>query len=519
MEEYFKEKSIKLSAIIEPFDGFVYVCSKDYTIEFMNKNLIKRTGYNGTGQKCYKVLHDLRNACSWCVNERVFKGETIRWELKSPKDNRWYNIINTPVPGATGDVSKLGVIVDITQRKREEEELRRHRNNLEEIIKSRTAEISYTNEQLRKEIDERKKSEEALKVSEIKYRELVQNANSIILKFDREGKITFFNEYAQRFFGFKEKEILGLNILGTIVPWKGSRGVDYRAMIVDFLKHPEKYETNENENTRRNGDRVWIAWTNKLVLGENGKTNEILSIGNDITERKKARQHIHFLTHQLIKAQENERLKISRDLHDNIAQDLSTLKIGLETLFSDQTPELRKKIKSLSNILHRSIASVRNMSYDLRPPELDQLGLVTTLFLYCEEFSESTGIYIDFGAAGMEGVDFHYDVEINMYRLVQEALNNIKKHSGATMARIRLVASSPNIVIRIEDNGIGFDIEKRKKAAIDEKRMGLKSMEERVALLEGDIRIQSRPNKGVTIRIEMPMKEKAVDPKNQDIDN
>jgi PAS domain S-box-containing protein len=322
------------------------------------------------------------------------------------------------------------------------------------------------------------------------------------------GRITFFNEYARQFFGFPGREIIGRNILGSIIPWRSSSGRDYRSLIMDFLEHPDHYPTNEIENVRRDGTRAWVAWTNKPVRDKGGRSVEILSVGVDVTQRKQAQEQVQFLTHQLIKAQENERLKISRDLHDHIAQDLSTLKISLETLFKDQPAEIRTKVGKLSGILQRSIASVRDMAYDLRPPGLDQLGLVRTLYLYCEEFSKASPVEIDFAAAGVDELSLEYETEINIYRLIQEALNNIKRHAGADRATIRLVASSPNIVIRIKDNGRGFDVNRRRKQALKEKRMGLQSMVERVRLLEGKIDIQSRPGKGSYIRIEIPVKEK-----------
>ena len=185
------------------------------------------------------------------------------------------------------------------------------------------------------------------------------------------------------------------------------------------------------------------------------------------------------------------------------------MKISLETLFRNQPADIVNKISPLSDILQRSIASVRDMAYDLRPPGLDQLGLVKTLYLYCEDFSKSNGVEVDFAAAGVSELDLEYETEINIYRLIQEALNNIKRHAGAGRATIRLVASSPDIVIRIKDNGKGFDVDERRKRALKEKRMGLQSMVERVALLDGNITIQSRPTKGTYILIEIPLKEKA----------
>jgi PAS domain S-box-containing protein len=138
------------------------------------------------------------------------------------------------------------------------------------------------------DITECKDMEIALHASEEKYRELVENANSIILRMDVTGKINFFNEFAQRFFGYEEEEILGENVVGTIVPPYESTGRDLHIMIQDIGLNPKSYANNINENIRRNGERVWIAWTNRPVYGKSGKLSEIMCVGNDITESKKA---------------------------------------------------------------------------------------------------------------------------------------------------------------------------------------------------------------------------------------
>lgn len=139
---------------------------------------------------------------------------------------------------------------------------------------------------------ERKRAEEALRVSEEKYRELVQNANSIILRMTPDGTVTFFNEFAERFFGFAQQEILGRNVVGTIVPERESSGRDLREMILDIGRQPGRYATNENENMRRDGERVWVAWTNKGIADRNGRLTEILCVGNDVTERKRMEEQI-----------------------------------------------------------------------------------------------------------------------------------------------------------------------------------------------------------------------------------
>jgi PAS domain S-box-containing protein len=140
------------------------------------------------------------------------------------------------------------------------------------------------------DITERKRADAALMASEEKYRMLVQNANSIILRRDISGKVTFFNEFAQRFFGYSEEEIIGRNVVGTIVPEVESTGRNLKAMIEDIGKNPDRYINNINENMLRNGERVWVAWTNKPIRDNKGRVAEVLCIGNDFTERKRTEE-------------------------------------------------------------------------------------------------------------------------------------------------------------------------------------------------------------------------------------
>jgi PAS domain S-box-containing protein len=122
------------------------------------------------------------------------------------------------------------------------------------------------------------------------YRQIVEDGNSIILRMDTEGRITFMNQFAQKFFGFQENEILGKSVIGTIVPVTDSSGQDLRAMIDDLIHHPDKYMHNENENMVRGGRRVWIAWSNRALTGPDGRREEVICIGNDISEIKKAQE-------------------------------------------------------------------------------------------------------------------------------------------------------------------------------------------------------------------------------------
>jgi PAS domain S-box-containing protein len=124
-EQALARSEARYRAMIEAFDGFIYICSPDYRIEFMNDRLKERTGYDATGRKCYEALHEKDSVCAWCVNDKVLRGETVKWEVQSPKDNRWYHVTNTPIRNTDGTISKQAMIIDITERKAMEEELLR----------------------------------------------------------------------------------------------------------------------------------------------------------------------------------------------------------------------------------------------------------------------------------------------------------------------------------------------------------------------------------------------------------
>ncbi|ARV59568.1 histidine kinase [Nostocales cyanobacterium HT-58-2] len=141
-----------------------------------------------------------------------------------------------------------------------------------------------------RDITARKHTEEALRQSEAQYRDLVQTANCIILRWDGNGNIIFLNDYGQRLFGFDVDEIIGRNVIGTIVPETETSGRDLEALMVDICQHPENYLFNENENLCKNGDRVWIVWANKPILDEQGNLIEILSVGTDATKRKRVEE-------------------------------------------------------------------------------------------------------------------------------------------------------------------------------------------------------------------------------------
>lgn len=283
-------------------------------------------------------------------------------------------------------------------------------------------------------------------------------------------------------------------------PWKR------RELAILLHQAKETYSLaieNKELTNRLNAKNIDLEEVNNELKRAN------LQLAEDNAQLKKAETRIHTLTRELLVAQENERQRIAFHLHDSMAQDLSSLRILCDTLFDDfpEAPEgLRKNGREISKVLHKCIRTVRELSYELRPFHIEQLGFIQTVYQYCHDFTEKNSLTLNFHSAGMKGLPLDSEIEINLYRIVQEIFTNVKKHAHASEITMKLLASHPNIILRVKDNGIGFDVEKRLAETLQERRMGLQSMIERVKLLQGEISINSQLGKGAKIIIEIPQK-------------
>lgn len=262
-EEALKFERLQLLSIFDSIDEVIYIADPyTYEILYANKAMQDKFGKSLTGGVCYREIQDKDAPCEFCTNDIILrnKGEPYQWEFHNPTVNKDFGIVDRIIKWPDGRDVRFEIALDITERKR---------------------------------------AEDALRESEEKYRELVENANSIIIRWDMQGNLTFFNEFAEMLFGYSKNEILGRNVVGTIVPLSESTGRDLDDMIEDVKRYPERYKLNVNENMCKNGDRVWIAWTNKAIHDEHGNVVEILSVGNDITERKRAEEELESAKDQL----------------------------------------------------------------------------------------------------------------------------------------------------------------------------------------------------------------------------
>ncbi len=357
-----------------------------------------------------------------------------------------------------------------------------------------------------RDIDDQKRAAQALLKSEKRYRDLFNSIPIGLYRTTPEGSILDVNPAMLNILGYPDRDgLLQVKSLDTYVD------PDDRQQFQRLLEEKGFVHDFEVRLCRHDGRNIWVTMNSTIVRDSDSRMTYYEGAMADISDRKASEERIHTLSQQLIQAQEDERQMISRELHDTVAQDLSVAKMECDLIYgellNDRRPEAQR-IKKISGALQKTILGVRNMSYNLRPPGLDKLGLVETIYRFCEDFSQMWDLPVDFQSVGLKNLKLDYGIQINLYRLVQEGLTNIRKHAAASRVTLKLAAAYPNIILRVEDNGRGFDVQERVSATGQEKRMGLRSMQERVTLLDGEMRLKSKPGRGTKVFIKLPFAEK-----------
>jgi PAS domain S-box-containing protein len=501
-DEQRQETEQMFRAIVENSHAGIFTVDEAFRIIYANEmvsQMLLRPNSEITGHDFREFLdEESRNL----VQERYIRrqmGEDVpsRYEfniVQSSGHKRRVEISSSIFRTASGSLRTVGQVLDITERKMAEEGLRKAHEELESRVEKRTRELSKANQRLKNEIAQRVLAEDSLRQSELKYRHLVQSANTIILEMNTEGKITFFNSFAEKFFGYSEAEILGKSVIGTIVPLKDSSDRDLKAMIEDIIKSPERFRHNENENMRRNGERVWIVWTNQPLYDDEGKLREILCVGIDQTQHKLDEAMLTQQTRQQAAAEERNRL--ARDLHDAVSQTIfsaSLISEVLPRLWERDEKEGKKRLEEVRQLTRGALAEMRTLLLELRPDSMVEADIDYLLNQLGESITGRSRVPVTVIVAGQCAVPV--EVKVGLYRIAQEALNNVAKHAGATEAKVKLLRSHGRVTLTVSDDGKGFNTR-----GVPPNSLGLNIMRERAREIGASLSVRSRVGEGTIIK-------------------
>jgi PAS domain S-box-containing protein len=361
-------------------------------------------------------------------------------------------------------------------------------------------------EQARQEVAERRRAERALRESEERWRSLVENAPQRIMTLDRDGMVLFTNRTAP---GRSPSEVIGTSVYQYLPP----KEQDKLSQMLHSVFESGEAQTYEATIVRTDGTEVW--YENSLApIRRDGQAVAAILLAVDITERIQAQEMIaererdlRSLSARLISAQEAERLRISQELHDEMGQALTAMRINLaaiqEELLPECTPTVGERLAEASWLADHALEQMRELAHELRPSMLDDLGLVPALHWYVNRFSKRLEVVVEFEAIGLEE-RLPAEVETALYRVVQEALTNVARHAQARTVWMRLERTDSGVVASIEDDGQGFDVREAGRRASSEGGAGLIGMRERVASVGGSLSIKSTPGKGTLLSIDIP---------------
>lgn len=338
----------------------------------------------------------------------------------------------------------------------------------------------------------------ALRKSEKMQRNIFEFAPDTMVIVNRQGKIESVNSQIKKMFGYEPKEVLGREIL-DLVPerFRGSHIIHQTA----FMKSPHLREMGgglELFARRKDGSEFPADIILSPIETENGTF--VITVIRDITRRKSDEKSLREyadrqgeLSRKLLNIQEAERRSIALELHDEIGQILTGLKLSLELTAKSYNDD---SIHQAQNLVNDLMIKVRKLSLDLRPATLDHLGLLPSFLWLFRNYTTQTDIEIDFNHQGINSRRFAPEIETSAYRVVQEALTNVARHSKVKTAKVRVWADEKNLSVSVEDDGQGFDVEEVTETA---NSTGVAGMRERVQLLGGHFHIESAKDKGTKI--------------------
>lgn len=367
-----------------------------------------------------------------------------------------------------------------------------------------------------RDISERRRAELALSESERRFREFVEGTDDLVVRVDPGGRFLYVNHTAERIFGLPPTECIGLLALDFVHPTDRDRT---EASFAQLTRDKAPSATIENRQVSRSGEVTHLLWTVNPRRDEGGALTSITSIARDISDRQRleaaerrtieanlqlqAEQMESQLRREVLRrsimAQEEERRRIARELHDETAQTLTGLSLGLGRIeVATDLEAARGEAKRLGDEVVHTMRELRRIAMDLRPTTLDDLGLIVALQQLAEECLAGPATQVAFRHSG-----FHRrldgTLETTIYRVVQEALTNATKHADAEAIEISVAEKDGFVVAGVRDNGKGFE-----PGSGTSRGLGLGGMRERAGLVGGELEIESAPGAGTAIVLRVP---------------
>ena len=333
-----------------------------------------------------------------------------------------------------------------------------------------------------------------------RFKELFEKAHDAIWLQDLDGKILDANQAMADFTGYRRERLIGGDVIRSLTPQALELARDVRRKLLAGIPVEQPYE---QKITRRDGTEATIMLTTSLIK-EEGKPVVFQHISRDVTREKKLAENLRLYAQQITRTQEDERKRIARELHDDSIQSLIILSRSVDELISAQSKR-SKMIRSLEYIraeVDKIISQVRRFTQDLRPPTLDYLGLMPAVRELITQFEHQSNIKTEIKISGEEK-HFAPEAEMLVYRIIQEALNNVWRHSAAMTVSISIDFGKDSVTIGVKDDGKGFVIGEDLRF-VEAGKIGLAGMQERAELLGGNLSIQSNVGRGTLVLLLVP---------------
>jgi PAS domain S-box-containing protein len=354
-----------------------------------------------------------------------------------------------------------------------------------------------------RDVTERIHARDELASREKRFRSLIEESSDVVALVDHKGAFSYVSPSMTRVLGYEPDELIGRDALALIHPLDLD---SIKQLLEDILHEPSRIAAAEVRYKGKNGSWRWIEGVGKNLL-EDPAVSAIVVNFRDITDRKVADEMLRELPIRIINAQESERRRVARDLHDSVNQILSSVKFrleGVEERTQRKEKALRDVVASAKASLEKAMHEVRRISQNLRPSELDDLGVIPAVRSMCEEFEEMAKVDVDLKFLRFPK-KLSPEIEVTLYRIIQEALSNVAKHAEATRLVIRCEKDHSRLTLKIKDNGKGFDQHDLAAHPSKNSGMGLLNMKERAAYVGGTVSVHSSLKGGMEIDVQLPL--------------